>query len=351
MADPSIPASLLTGLFDAPAWHLHRVVFAAREAFFLRANRAFYARASFLDQRAIAEGKTLYRVPLMPVLARFRECAPPPRPIFFIFHTAFCGSTLLSRCLDRPGVCLAYREPSLFHQLSLVKRQNPMPEVPRPTPLLDVALALFARTYSASEVPLVKPSDTCINLAREVLTSHPASAGLLLYAPLEAFLVSMLKNRERRHYLRGMIRRTRHDLDAFGRLPGLNAEALPDARVAAFVWIGLMVFYLDLLADEDLRVRSLKASVFYEHPEATLEAAARFFGLALTPEDIAAARHGIFARNAKAPDRAFDKAAYDAAHKHLARLLDDEIRDGLAWAAEMMRNHPIPNVLPRPLLP
>ena len=349
-ADPPIPATLLDGLFDAPAWHLHEVAFTERKAFFFRVNRDFYTRVSFLGRRVVSEVDTMYRVPLMPVLARFRACAPLPRPMCFIFHTAFCGSTLLSRCLDRPGVCLAYREPRLIHQLSAVKRQNPTPEVPRPTPLLDVALALFARTYSASEVPLIKPTDSCINLAREVLTSHPASAGLLLYAPLEAFLLSMLKNRDRRRYLRRMIRRARHDLDAYGRLPGLDAEPLPDARVAAFVWIGLMVPYLDLLADEDLRVRSLEASVFYQHPEATLEAAARFFGLGLTPEDITAARHGIFTRHAKAPDRAFDKQAYDAAHQHLAYLLADEIRDGLAWAAEMTRHHPIPDVLPRPLL-
>src|SRR5262245_28901211 len=40
------------------------------------------------------------------------EVYEPPR-IDFIWHTAFCCSTLISRALDRPGHNIALREPSV----------------------------------------------------------------------------------------------------------------------------------------------------------------------------------------------------------------------------------------------
>lgn len=351
MTEPQTPAASLDALFDAPTLYLREIDFARREALFLRMSRDGYARSSFLDKRTITVDGNVYGVPLASLLDRFREARPASRRINYIFHTAFCGSTLLSRCLDRPGVCLAYKEPFVLHQLCFVRRQDPRPDAGTlPTPFLDLALALLGRSYSADEIPLVKPADSCINLAREMLAAHPASAGVLLYARLDAFLVSMLKNPRRRRYVRGMVERAHTDLAAAGRLPDFDAEALSDAQAAAFVWVGLMRPYLDVLADERLRVRSLEASVFFDHPTPTLEAAARLFGLALTEDDIRAAVDGVFTRKAKDPSRTFDKTAYAAQNQRLAQRLTDEIEDGIAWIAAFTHNDPIPDTLPRPLV-
>ena len=280
MTVPLTPAASLDALFEAPTMYLREIDFEGREALFLRMNRDGYARSSFLDKRTITVDGNVYGVPLAMLLERFHEGRPPPRRINYIFHTAFCGSTLLSRCLDRTGVCLAYKEPFVLHQLSFVRRRGPRPEaLSRPTPFLDLALALLGRSYEPDETPLVKPADSCTNLACEMLTAHPASAGLLLYARLDAFLVAMLKNHKRRRYVRSLVARARTDLDDSGHLPGIATGALSDAQAAAFVWIGLMRPYLDLLADDRLAVRSLDASVFFDRPAPTLEAAARLFGL------------------------------------------------------------------------
>lgn len=351
MSELPTPAATLDALFDAPSLYLREIDFARREALFLRMSRHGYARSSFLDKRTISVDGNVYGVPLASLVACFHEARPTPRRINYLFHTAFCGSTLLSRCLDLSGVCLAYKEPFVLHQLCFVRRQDPRPGAAAlPTPFLDLALALLGRSYNPDEIPLVKPADSCINLAREMLMAHPASAGVLLYARLDAFLVSMLKNHKRRRYVRGMIERARTDLADDGRFHGLATEALSDAQAAAFVWVGLMRRYLDLLADERLRLRSLEASVFFDHPTPTLEAAARFFGLALTEDDIQAAVDGVFTRKAKDPFQAFDKAAYAAQNERLAQRLADEIEEGTAWAAALTQDDLIPDVLPRALL-
>lgn len=348
MTAPQTPAASLDALFDAPTMYLREIDFEGREALFLRMSREGYARSSFLDTRTVTLDGNVYGVPLAALLERFHEARPPPRRINYIFHTAFCGSTLLSRCLDRPGVSLAYKEPYVLHQLGFVRRQGPRPEaLSRPTPFLDLALALLGRSYAPDEIPLVKPADSCINLAREMLTAHPASTGLLLYARLDAFLLSMLKNHKRRRYMRTLVARARTDLDDAGWLPGVDTEALSDAQAAAFVWIGLMRAYLDLLADDRLAVCSLDASVFFEHPVPTLEAVAQFFGLALGEADIEVAVGAVFTRDAKDPFRPFDKAVHATQHAHLARVLAAEIEEGRAWAAALTHGDPIPDVLPK----
>ena len=121
--------------------YLREIDFTRREVLFLRMNRDGYTRSSFLDKRTITVDGTVYGAPLANLLDRFHEARPAPRPINYIFHTAFCGSTLLSRCLDRSGVCLAYKEPFVLHQLCFVRRQDPRPDAAaRPTPFLDLAL-------------------------------------------------------------------------------------------------------------------------------------------------------------------------------------------------------------------
>ncbi len=351
MTGQQTPAASLDALFETPTMYLREIDFAGREALFLRMSRDGYVRSSFLDKRTITVDGNVYGVPLADLLDRFREARPTPRRINYIFHTAFCGSTLLSRCLDRPGACLAYKEPLVLHQLCFLRRRDPRPNAAAlPTPFLDLALALLGRSYHTDEIPLVKPADSCINLACELLTAHPASAGVLLYARLEAFLVSMLKNPKRRRYVRGMIDRARTDLAAAGHHPDFDAEALSDAQVAAFVWVGLMRPYQALLAGERLRLRSLDASVFFDQPAPVLEAAARLFDLALDENDIRAAVDGVFTRKAKDPYQAFDKAAYAAQNERLAQRLVDEIEEGLAWAAAFTHDNPIPDALPKPLV-
>lgn len=337
-------------LFATPDLYVRELDPALGEAVAVPMTRDAYARSSFLDHRAQAAGPER-RLQLDDLRARYEAEAPAPRPLRFVFHTAFCGSTLLCRALDRPGACLAYKEPLLLHQLSAFRR-HPAPETAALAgpDWLRLALALLERTYAPGEVALVKPSDSCVNLAPALMAAHPDARALVLYMPLEAFLLTMLKLPRRITYLRSLLPRARADLHARGLLTGVRPETLSDAHAAAYVWLGLMYPYHELLSDDRLPVRSLDAALLFDRPLDVVDAAARFFDLPFSPGTLREVAAGVLGRHAKRPDEAFDRDAFAASKARLAHILAPEIEAGIAWAAAATQAAPLPPHLPRPLL-
>src|SRR5438552_3069742 len=79
---------------------------------FAHLPREAQRRAVFLDPRFLARAQKSDPVPLAELpAAQIREQAGK---MHFIFHTAFCCSTLLTRALDIPGVSMGVKEPSVL---------------------------------------------------------------------------------------------------------------------------------------------------------------------------------------------------------------------------------------------
>ena len=122
-------------------------------------SRARLASTPFLDGRtAIAEG-SLIEVSLSEALASKWDI--PPGPDRFIFHVAFCGSTLLSTLLEVPGRSFSLREPHVLLELA-----NSTVSVPAALhqSTLDLARALLRRPWRVGERNLCKPSNWANNL-------------------------------------------------------------------------------------------------------------------------------------------------------------------------------------------
>lgn len=325
------------------------------EAICVRMTRETYSESAFLDHRTIPADTEEHRIPVASVMDAFNADPPTRRPIMFIAHTALCGSTLLSRCLDIPGACLPYKEPYLFHNLSGIWRlglqKDLHAKVGRVRPhILDLALALSARTYGASEKPVVKLTDTCTSLLPSILARNPGSKILLLYHELHRFLVAMLRHPERRQYARNMQIRAEADLRVVGRKDLLEDAELSDARCAALVWMGLMYPYMRLLAAAPYRIRSLNAAAFFADPESTLNRLDAFFDL-----EIGSARvkrrlsDGVMSRHSKSDEHDFDSDSYQAELESAETALRDEIDDAVAWVDRITTAEPIPVSLPNPL--
>lgn len=346
-----LPPELLSGLFRTPDLYVADIDFKKSLSFCYRMNRDAYSRSAFLDHRTVPARERPIALPLAVITKQFRQDRPPRRPAGFIAHTALCGSTLLSRCLDVPGVCLPFREPHVIHRLSFARRIQPGFETAFSDPsLLELQLALLTRTYSESEKPVVKLTDTCINLCPDLLDYHEDSRVLLLYHRLPRFLTAMLRDDKRRAYARGMLDRAKLDLVAAGKLTPVDPRSLTDGRCAAYVWIGLMYPYLSLLERYPGRARSLDAEVFFAHPRETLESISRFFGTGLTASQIDhQLSSGILDRHAKDAQRVFDDVDYESEIESTAARLGDEIEDAVEWASSVTADDPIPPSLPHPL--
>ncbi len=131
---------------------------------------------------------------ISPVVVKREEALaaqPPQAPIHFIFHSAFCCSTLLARAVDVPGVAMGLIEPVILSDIVGWRQRGGDPR--RIRQVLDGALTLLARPFTHGEAVVVKPSNVCNGLAEAMMALRPDSRALLIYAPLPLFLGSVAK--------------------------------------------------------------------------------------------------------------------------------------------------------------
>ena len=184
----------LADLVASPAWLLHEMDIGADRVAFLPVARGLVERANFLDGREeIAVGEPV----AVPVAEALGLTPPAPHgPDRFIFHVSFCGSTLLTRMLARPGKVLALREPHGLVGLADWKTQQDQRADPRVPRLADFARASLRPAWRQGERVIVKPSNWCNNLLPELCVAgmRPLFIGI---GP-RAFLRAVFRgNRER----------------------------------------------------------------------------------------------------------------------------------------------------------
>jgi hypothetical protein len=269
-------------------------------------------------------------------------------PLCFIFHSAYCCSTLLANAYDRPGTVFSLKEPVILNDLVGWRHRGAEPQ--RLGKVMEEALALLARPWMAGEIGVVKPSNLVNGLAPAMLAVRPEARALLLYAPLRIYLGSIAsKGLWGRRWVRELLSKQLKEGLA---LPGFTAEDYflqTDLQVAAMGWLAQHGLYQQLAARFGDRVRSLDSEVLLADPARALDALDRHFAICSSDKDRAAVIARVFSRNAKsgeafsASDRKADQAAAAAAH-------DDEIAKVHDWAMAVAESAGIPMAGPNALL-
>jgi hypothetical protein len=339
-------------LFLTPGWYLWDLDLDRKEGVFVHMDRSAYARSSFLDDRIQPAGHGQQRIALQYLWRRYRELDLIPQPVRYIFHTAFCCSTLLSRALDIPGRTLVYREPLPLDALSTLHRNPELaPGINRDTRsiLLRLDQAMSARHYG-DEIVIVKPNDACNNLIPELMAGHDDNRGLVMYSDLKAFLVATLKAPIRRQFIRQSLPRAKADAAGLPILSSANVEQLSDPEASAYVWLVQLQRLHRLLETCPTQLRSLDAEVFLSHPAQGIKSVSEHMGLMLEEHDINTIINGpTFHRYSKDTQTAYD--AHSRAQQHAAALAEcqHEIETGLRWAASLLGTDPSPWPLPAPV--
>lgn len=331
-------------------WLAHRLVESSDAVRFAHVPREAHGAMAFLtDDYFEAQFRgppTQTDVPAAQLLAQFGK-----RPLGLLFHSAFCGSTLLTRALAEPGAAMGLSEPVILNDVvGMRQRAAPPAAVARAA---DLALRLLARPFGTGESIVVKPSNVINPLAELLLALAPGARAVFLYAPLETFLISVVrKGLPCRLWVRELIA---------GYLPqgivaplGIGPEEVfrqSDLQVAAVGWLAQHRLFAALaLKLGPARLRTLDSEKLTGDPEGALAAAAAHYGIALDAAAIAHITAGpAFNRHSKSgaaftPEQR--RSEYDAARGAHAEEIDMVCN----WAAKVAAQAGIAMDAPNPLI-
>src|SRR5262249_399678 len=153
-------------------------------------------------------------------------------------------STLLARCLEALPRCFVLKEPYLLTQIAIL-RDYPSAFPPSWTERivtelpdwLDMSTLLLSRAYGREDTVVIKTNDLCNGLGREFLPRDPRSKIIFQQSPLRTFLLSVLKDEERRAWLRERITILTGPFAAIPGIEGLVGPGSADAELAVALWL------------------------------------------------------------------------------------------------------------------
>lgn len=328
----------------APEWLAHRYDETHDVIHLVEATRALRQSVPFLMDAHLPGAAT-------PLVLRREEAVsavPNPAPVHFIFHSAYCCSTLLANAFDRPGLASSLKEPQLLADMVGWRHRGGQPQ--RVGAVLDQSLTLLARPFEAGESMVIKPSNVVNGLAQAMMNVRPQAGAVLLYAPLRVFLASIArKGMWGRLWVRELLSKQLADgLVDLGFEPR-DYLLHTDLQAAAVGWLAQKKLFAAMAARWPGRVRTLDSETLVARPTESLRAVATLFTLALddpTAETIVA---DVFTRNSKdgsdfaVGQRASDRSAGEADHA-------EEIEKVAIWAEAVERAAGIDGDLPAPLI-
>jgi hypothetical protein len=330
--------------FGDAEWLAHRYDPEHDAVHFLRVPRATHRTATFLTDDYLERD-------LKPIVVRRSEAiaiARPPAPIHFVFHSAYCCSTLVARAFDAPGWAMGLKEPTILNDIVGWRRRGG--QGPDMAAVLNDVLALLARPFSPGEVSVVKPSNIVNGLAAAMLTLRPEAKALLLYAPLRTYLTSIAKKgMDGRLWARTLLLGLIDDkLVNFG-YSARDHVGQTDLQVAAIGWLAQHALFAKLVEQFGFRVRSLNSDLLTSDPALAMTGLAAHFGLPMNAERLGGIISGpAFTSHSKTRE-AFASADRIQEHLDSARIHGDEVEKVAVWTEVVAQTFAIPIDLPNRL--
>ena len=328
--------SSLEDVIGNPNWFPDHMDFKRNVVGFVRTDRNALCREAFLDSRWNRSVLPRIEIPIPTVLSASEKL---PRPkLNILWHTAFCCSTLLARCLDAEGANLSLKEPQILIMLAEAKRAGRDVAA-----AVDATIKLLAR---GNEHVLVKPTNAVNNLIPEVLRATDGRM-LFLYSDCKSFLVSIAKKGEMgRIFARKLFGLFAADGHPQTKWPWQTLFELSDMQIAALVWHMQIAEFLR--SRDAARSAALNCDDFLGRPRETLEKLNAFFALDLSASQLDAALP-LLARNAKDTNEAFSADRRAAEAEDTARMFGTELDTVVEWSyracPETPRGNPLGNTL------
>ncbi len=273
-----------------PRWLPHALDMAGGRMQFVKVERAVLAQPAFLADFQPPSAAQEAWVSFDDVKAM----RPETGPLHFIFHTAFCRSTLLVRALEIPGVSAGLAEPGILAALAGAGQAGQS--------LVKPVCDLLSRPWAAGEAVFVKPTNHANMLIPALLAARPDARAVLMTNPLQSFLKAVDKRaligrRWGRQLYLEMMGYAGMDLGMNGR----EQFSMTDLQAAGLAWFLSQRMFAALQAGaEGNRLRVLDGDRFDESRAETLEAVLTLADVPFEPEAVKAVVDGpLFRSHAK----------------------------------------------------
>jgi hypothetical protein len=289
---------------------------------FLRLDEDVLARSTFLDTRIDAPLTAAIPVPAAEIAANALEYAPA-----WLFHTSFCGSTLLARALHLPPYQVCLKEPLVLRRLADAQDAGLAT-----AKLTESTLRLLGRPWQPSGRVIVKPTHVALNIAPALLDASPTSKAIILTSSLDDFLISNLKKTsESQAKIPALVERAMRAGNFHKRLPEA-AMRPPDLLCAAGLqWAAQRELMQDLVERYEGRMRPMDMRVLLASFEETLLACARWLELQAPQNELLQHARIVFTRNAKSIHVPFDPARREQESALVTRLYGAPLAKARTW--------------------
>jgi len=328
-------------------WFAHRYDPQADAVHFLHLTREAHRKATFLTDEYLPADLPRIVAKRQPVVDQLEPVKGP----HFIFHSAFCCSTVLARAFDIPGVARGLKEPPVFNDIVGWRHRGGGPPA-RIAQVIDHATMLLTRPLSPGETAIIKPSNLANGLARGILAMRGGTNALLLYAPLEIYLRSIAKKEMTgrlwvRDLLGKLLKEGLIDL-------GFTTEdylGLTDLQVAAVGWLAQHALFTRLAHEFGPdRVRTLDSETLLARPVEVVGALSQLYGLNLSIPQVSSIVEGpAFTTHSKHAG-SFGAQTRAAEYTQAALLHEDELRKVGIWAEAVATAAELSMTLPDPLI-
>lgn len=256
-------------------------------------------------------------------------------PASFLFHTAFCGSTLLARALHAPPHAVSLKEPLALHALAMARlKARTTEESDGVFAALPRYLALVSRPWAEGGRVLVKPANQANGLMDSILSAQPQARAVLLYSGLRGFMISCFKKLpDSEQRIRWMAQALLRDTQLSRRLGVDPGGAFNLVESCALAWYAQMERYaLALDADTDDRLRTLDFDEVLAAPSDRVRDCARWLQLAQDGLDERVPR--VFSRHSKGNSPAYDSDERDRENARVLDAFGETIDRAVAWAED-----------------
>ena len=328
-----------------PEWYAHRYVERDDAFRLIRLARGEHAAMPFLVDEYLGTERPTLDIPASECLATLGRGS-----LHFLFHSAFCGSTLLTRALDRPGLAMGLSEPATLNDVVGHRRRGAEPRAV--TRVADAALRLLGRPYGPGESVVVKPSNLVNPLSDLLLAIQSEARAVFLYAPLETFLISVVRKGLHcrlwvRELLEGYLREGYVDL---GFTPA-DYFRQSDLQIAAIGWLAQHQHFALLAAKHGAaRIATLDADRMTARPTAAIAAVARHYGMVVDAAELAEIVAGpTFSRHSKS-GAVFTAQQRTAEYAQARAAYGEELDMVVFWAGKVAETFGIPLEAPNALL-